>query len=133
MKPDYELLRFAYQVLGGIPEERFAPRLGYYIGPSIEHWRQPDPHRCGTLACGGGWIAMHPTFRAKGIYINNDGFICHRDSLEIWQVTAFAIVFRITEHEAGRLFGPQLTNEIGTPKQVMLGRIRQLLNDHNQL
>lgn len=76
---------------------------------------------------------MHPTFRAKGIYLNNAGLVCHGDSLEIWEVPAFAKVFRITEEEADDLFRPQMINEIGTPKQVMLGRIRQLLNDHNQL
>jgi hypothetical protein len=46
----YELLRQAYAIIDGIPDDRFNL-----------------VRSCGTIACAGGWLCMHPTFIALGL------------------------------------------------------------------
>ena len=59
MKQSAERLRDAYEILAGIPAERFIPDLDQYAN-NTKITR-------GTLACGIGWLAMHPGFKRLGL------------------------------------------------------------------
>lgn len=64
-----ELVADAYEVLSGIPEEfiylnRFVSSGGFN--------RAKKTPRCGTLACGLGWLAMHPAWRRRGLRLESD-------------------------------------------------------------
>lgn len=55
-KPNYELLKDAYAVIAGIPNDQF--RLHYIF----THKPTEDPSYCGTIGCAMGWLSLHPTF-----------------------------------------------------------------------
>ncbi|MDQ7981911.1 hypothetical protein QYH69_32325 [Paraburkholderia sp. SARCC-3016] len=61
----FPLLRDAYAIIAGIPESRFDLCL----------WRSGGntANECGTIACAGGWLAMHPKFHALGLQAGEDG------------------------------------------------------------
>jgi hypothetical protein len=59
-----ERLTYAYQVLAGIPEGRFAGDLREWISTATHDAKTGrELVDCGTLACAGGWLQLHPTFR----------------------------------------------------------------------
>lgn len=55
MTPKFKLLKDAYAIVYGIPEDVIAlDSLIKCKGDSLE---------CGTVACAFGWLGMHPTFK----------------------------------------------------------------------
>lgn len=53
-----EVVAEAHEIIDGIPEK--AIRLSLWLtkrGQSLD---------CGTIACGAGWLSMHPKFMARG-------------------------------------------------------------------
>ena len=60
MKLTEEQKRDAYAILQGVPANRMTPSLG-----SIFNKQKPDVHACGTLACGAGWLSLHPSMKDK--------------------------------------------------------------------
>ena len=61
----YPLLREAYAIIDGIPDDRFNLRT---------YANSTDPNHCGTIACAVGWLAMHPTFNALGLTLRRGEF-----------------------------------------------------------
>lgn len=65
-----ERIALAHQIIDGIPEEvidleTYVKKKGRSIG-------------CGTVACGAGWLAMHPAFNEVGLIIHDEvGLIIH--------------------------------------------------------
>lgn len=57
-----ELIEKAYTILGGIPTENV--ELDAWVQNSV----QPS---CGTLACGLGWLTMHPYFTRLGLQFSS--------------------------------------------------------------
>lgn len=64
-----ELVADAYEVLSGIPEEFIYLNRFVWSGGFDEAAQKPE---CGTIACGIGWLAMHPSWRAKGLQLEKD-------------------------------------------------------------
>lgn len=62
----YELLRQAYAIIDGIPDDRF--NLGSWQFDPTTYGPDGEVHSCGMLACAGGWLCMHPTFNALGLH-----------------------------------------------------------------
>lgn len=60
-----ERLKDAYQVIAGIPAEKFVPNLNSYTGFGEADPRVHGVHTCGTLACTAGWLAYHPDFGGR--------------------------------------------------------------------
>lgn len=56
-----ERISLAHQVLSGIPISHF--NLDRFYAPG----QSEDTPLCGTIACGGGWLALHPDFQAMGL------------------------------------------------------------------
>lgn len=59
-----ENLAVAYSIIGGIPANNF--HLDRFC--SNDAVRKPKP-TCGTIGCTLGWLAMHPYFKAQGLYL----------------------------------------------------------------
>lgn len=62
---NFELLKDAYAIIDGIPDHQF----------NLNRWVEEDStgsscdiaHGCGTVACAGGWLSLHPKFNALGL------------------------------------------------------------------
>jgi len=128
-QPNYELLKDAYAIIDGIPEDKINLRvIRLSEGKSLE---------CGTICCAAGWLASHPTFKALGLSIANDRCIylngempdCNNYSDQM------AAVFGITKPEASDLFDQRQANEPRslTDKEIWLRRVRQFLKQKGQL
>jgi hypothetical protein len=57
-------LAIAYEILSGIPENRF--NLDRIVQVSSYRSKTPNPASCGTIGCGIGWLLMHPRYKARG-------------------------------------------------------------------
>lgn len=94
-----------------LPASAFVPRLG--------DWK------CGSAACLGGWVAQHPHFKAKGVYLTRmDGPAT--DSMDSFDLAPELFGDRT-------IFYSQAYGEQGYAKQVALDRLNKalarLLND----
>ena len=92
----FPLLRKAYAIIDGIPEDRFDLS-------SILHGGNPNPHACGTIACAAGWIAMHPDFQELGLTLTSYGSILFNGHAKgCWIV--MAEILGITVHDSIIIF-----------------------------
>lgn len=130
--PNYELMREAFTIIGGIPEE--AIKLEKVVtakGESLD---------CGTIACAAGWLAMHPKFQALGL-----GLAPRDERYHPWQVTykgefqsdmssgAIRKILGLQRHEASRLFDTRYEKMDGrSDKAVWLERMYRFLEEHGQ-
>jgi hypothetical protein len=120
-----ELFIEAYEILDGIPDERF--NLS-----EIANKKELD---CGTLACGMGWLAMHPKFQALGLTLEEAGDEGVRVALpgfEFLPVSGYDTIARELFGFSGTLapyhiFRTRCLGERGTDKQVLLKRMRNYL------
>ena len=65
-----EKIKDAYAILAGIPAAKFVPSLSSFYRRADGEWlfREPRSIRelpCGTLACGAGWLVLHPKFKRQ--------------------------------------------------------------------
>ena len=51
----------AHEILSGIPEELI--QLDHFYAPGQSSWTD----YCNTIACGAGWLALHPAFQNMGL------------------------------------------------------------------
>lgn len=130
-KPEsYPLLRDAYAVIDGIPEERF----------NLNAWRVT--RECGTVACAAGWLMQHPDMQAKGLYMDSYGSPTFKGLLDYTALEAF---FGLRAGVGYALFCPRHTgfycglngmvklDDYADPdaypsdKQLFLARVREFL------
>ena len=126
-----ELFKDAIAIIAGIPDERLS--LGEWqcddmLGFKVV--RKPKKIKCHTIACAGGWLALHPTMREHGLRpspvdgapILKDGGL-YQDPFE-----ALATLFDISEKEATKLFTYRdWDGSERTDRQVWLKRAYKLL------
>jgi hypothetical protein len=62
LTPNYELLKDAYAIIDGIPDEYFD--LEKIVKNDTKHVG------CGTIACAAGWLGLHPKFNELGYTVN---------------------------------------------------------------
>lgn len=129
-RPNFELLKDAYQIIGGIPERQFN-LANISNGKTGEHY-------CKTLACAAGWLALHPLFQAKGLGTKNDGSLCLNDKYT-WYDDAMMYMFSLSQRDAQALFGSRRMHEREEPfgslsdKELWLKRVRDFLEERGQL
>lgn len=60
----------AKAMMDSLPDSAILPRLDDWA-----NWEMRDegPHACGAAACFGGWVAVHPYFKALGVIRWRDG------------------------------------------------------------
>lgn len=130
--PNYELLKDAYAILGGIPDK--AINLDYI------RQKQGRTLSCGTISCGIGWLASHPTFKKMGLNIQRPKRgMAYADitwrGKKVNYDTAAANIFGISKREANDLFTS--SNYYGgtkvNHKHELLNRIMHLLEAKGQV
>lgn len=134
-KPNFELLKEAYAIIGGIPAKQFD--LSDVIserGPSL---------KCNTIACAAGWLALHPKMQeAADIHVEGHGIRSNLTGNFIAYDIAMARLFNINPRVCDELFAPRGNGSLGedaeddfkgTDKQLWQKRIRAYLRQHGQL
>lgn len=122
-----ELLREAYAIIDGIPDELIAfgpPRR--LKGPSLDN---------GTVCSPEGWLAQHPAFIERGLALSGDGMAVlfkGEGYFKLSQAYPMAQVFGIPLDEASRLFGlvserSRIEGRVLTDKEVWQQRMREYL------
>ena len=131
-----ELLRELHAIIDGIPDDRF----DLSDIASSESYEDVSADNCGTIACGIGWAALHPTFNALGLTLSRAGNeLFWKGKVVPWS-TAGAKLFKLAPSQAFDLFRPAgicetypelddgYVSKVAThDKQVFLGRLRRLL------
>lgn len=131
--PDFELLKDAYAIIDGIPENAIdltGPCTAR--GPSLEQ---------GTICSPAGWLARHPGFNALGLAPSDDGggLVFKGEAAEGKSVgEVMAQVFRMPIPDAEHLFGDRDTYTLGddsglSDKRLWLREVRQYLQAHGEL
>lgn len=123
----YSLLRDAYAIIDGIPEERF----------NLQNWRSYESGLtdCGTIACAAGWLTMHPDMQALGLATRGQ---CHSPAFNgVGSYDALARFFGIDNDAAAGLFRTRSYDGRDTldppkaadlsDKQLWLARVREFL------
>lgn len=130
----YPLLRDAYAIIDGIPEDRF----------NLDSWRRADSHTndnpssCGTIACAAGWLAMHPMMQERGLRSGKYGVpeIATVTGVVISHYQALGVVLGISRFDAEQLFGTRLFRRSYDPvyipsnlsdKELWKARVRTFL------
>lgn len=133
-RPDFDLLRFAYAVIGGIPDEKVRlHNIVSHRGPSLA---------CGTVACAAGWLAMHPEFQARGLTLivgtgPHSTRLAYRGTDTRFQSSynlALAPLFNISQGAASVLFAARdcKRTRVRTDKQLFLLRLYEFLYGRGQ-
>ncbi|RQT26117.1 hypothetical protein [Burkholderia contaminans] len=128
MKPNFELLKDAYEIIAGIPSANM----------NLNTWRTRDEGAtCGTIACAAGWLTLHPKFQDLGLKVSNESSHPNHLSRPVFNgkenMAALADLFRIDWDDAFQLFREKTVSERGTHKQIFLRRLREFLREHGQL
>ena len=136
-KPNYELLKQAYAIIDGIPDQAFN------LHSIILKGGQKNQLECGTIACAVGWLSLHPTilkddkikFVTKGTYKLLWKSKIHNFGRYVGYTHAMEHLFNISHNNAFQLFK---TRDIGegkglTDKQVWQKRVKDYLRSEGQL
>ncbi|CAG9229283.1 hypothetical protein [Burkholderia vietnamiensis] len=121
-KPNFELLKDAYEIIDGIPEENL----------NLNAWRTRNRGAtCGTIACAAGWLTLHPKFQTLGLTVHGShGVPKYRDHTHY---AALAALFEIETDDAEVLFKTALHDARKSHKEIFRERVRDFLEKHGQL
>ncbi len=131
-------LILAYQVIGGIPDDQL--KLSDIVANKGKTDNGLDastvsPHNCGTIACGFGWLAMHPQFNKWGMALTADGSPTRPGQTHGWidYDRIGSKVFGISYGDSCDLFKPRTEYEAEdfrglTDKELWLKRCKSLLD-----
>lgn len=135
--PNYELLKDAYAIIGGIPEDKIHLRaIVSKVGESAE---------CGTVCCAAGWLGLHPKFQALGLTTSlnaSDDIRIKMRGVDDYSFysTKLAALFNMEIEEIENLFSPDSQSDYDviikakpSPKQRFLKRVRMYLEEKGQL
>jgi hypothetical protein len=138
-QPNFELLKEAYAIIGGIPARQL--QLHSIVAESDESFNSNDSKtkHCGTIACGIGWLGLHPEFQRRGLKVNKHGDTFFNGAGMSYPQAASKL-FGIDYDTALDMFSargdsPDDTeaSEKLSDKQLLQFRIRNFLRKHGQL
>jgi hypothetical protein len=129
-KPNFELLKDAYAIISGIPDDNFRLSTWFWLN---------NGKSCGTIACAGGWLALHPDMQERGLGVNPRTDFPTFDGDEGY--SALGKFFGVGDDDATRLFSGRHTYDRGlvrprvymSDKKLFLARVRKYLSNHGQL
>jgi len=138
IKPNFELLRNAYAIFDGIPEDR--------INLNSILTKRGASTSCGTIACGMGFLTLHPQFQALGLRMPRGDHVgaclLYKDN-GAYYADAAAKVFQIKVSEATGIFAAphceeaiydqHLPKMVTSDKELLLARIIYFLKSKKQL
>jgi hypothetical protein len=109
----------AIAMIRELPPRRFTHRLGAWSSTLM---RDEGPDHCGSAACFGGWVAVHPHFQAKGVFPDpEEGF-----PRIAYSMNTTGLARALFGNEG--MFQPATGFEVGKEKQVVLQRIEGALD-----
>jgi hypothetical protein len=142
-----ELFKDAIAAIDGIPDARLKLNR-WQCGSGYESFSsrprivtRTERITCDTIACAGGWLALHPLFRARGLRPEAFNGIptIGRGDRKSEGSRALAILFGISGVEANTLFCYRTVEEHTDPKtknlsdrQIWLRRAKEFLADRDQ-
>jgi hypothetical protein len=110
---NHERLKVAIDIIRSIPDDRFSLRLWQTnVDQTNGHTTKDWECSCGTIACAGGWLALHPDMRSQGLYPGRSG---EPRIGGFSGYDALAEFFEIGYQEARALFCPRLPYERKLP------------------
>lgn len=123
--PNYELLKDAYAIIGGIPNNVvYLNVIERQRGASLD---------CGTICCGMGWLSHHPQFQQLGLAPAPRTYGSLRwKGRTVRYDEAAARLFGISVYDARGLFTASLANK-ERHKNILLNRIMRFLDDAGQI
>jgi hypothetical protein len=131
-KNSIELLKDAYAIIGGIPSNRFDLRAFQQVRSGGGVAKRAKEIHCGTLACAGGWLALHPQFNRLGLRADREGRPTRKG--DDYPFSALATTFGLTLGDTQRLFGARAASILipanfarMSDKQLWLKRCRDLI------
>lgn len=116
MTETYPLLREAYAVIDGIPQEQF----------SLTSWSNGKQPSCGMIGCGGGWLASYPPFIEQGLHMVR-GEPCYKRK---YAFEALAEFFGITYADAYMIFTANGERSSFSDKEEWKMRVKRFLKSH---
>lgn len=116
MTETYPLLREAYAVIDGIPQEQF----------SLASWSNGKQPSCGMIGCGGGWLASYPPFIERGLHMVR-GEPCYKRK---YAFEALAEFFGIKYSDANMIFTNWGISSIHSDKEEWKRRVKRFLEFH---
>lgn len=132
MTPNFELLKDAYAIIAGIPEEQFDLDMVFK--------NRGGSNGCGTIACAIGWLSLHPKFIELGLRQSYCGVSLH--SAPYFYDDAAKVIFSISIHQARAIFGregiswydhPDMTKALpNNHKALFLHRVESFLKEHGE-
>lgn len=116
MTETYPLLREAYAVIDGIPEEQFR----------LFCWSNGKQPSCGMIGCGGGWLASYPPFIERGLrMVRGEPSYKHR-----YAFAALAEFLGITYDDAKIIFTAYGEHSFLSDKEEWKMRVKRFLESH---
>ena len=126
--PDFELLKSAYAIIAGIPDDR--------INLDSIMRKRGESIGCGTIYCVAGWLGHHPQFQAMGLRTTRQNSLKLNEKTVPYQV-AMSAIFNIHSNEAYQLFSyrgyVKEDNIHLSHKKNWLNRVIKYLGENNQL
>lgn len=130
---NFDLLKDAYAIIGGIPDNRI-----YLDTVVIPRGHAPAKGTdCGAIACGIGWLGLHPKFQQLGLETTENGL--KMDGSSVSYIAAAKAVFGVEYADAEKLFRPSeysVRLRMGnnhTHKKELLNRIMSYLDERGQV
>lgn len=126
-----ELFLEAYAILDGIPDHNIA--LDSFVDLTTSS--PTGVATCGTIACGAGFLCLHPVMQAQGLFLDRGVPRLERNGVIATDYWALALFFDISHVESCNLFYPRDTKYVYDPsypnsltdKQLLLSRMRNFL------
>lgn len=131
--PDYELLKDAYAIIDGIPENAISlEKLQSTRGETLGH---------GTICSPAGWLALHPRFNELGLSMSDDGERLMLNGNLVDDASPALVMtqlFGLPPSDAEHLFGKRDTYTLGddsglSDKRLWQREVRDYLKSHGQL
>lgn len=131
--PNFELLKDAYAIIDGIPENAIAlGELQSARGESLDR---------GTICSPAGWLAQHPKFNEYGLVLSDDGtqlLLDGKADPNASTAEIMARVFALPLPDAERLFADKgtyaLEDDAGLgDKRLWQHEVREYLKEHDKL
>jgi len=126
----YGLLRDAYNFLYSIPARSIYLDSICRLEPKIDKVGKG----CGAIACGIGWLGLHPKFQKLGLRTQNGSTRVHGEYEDYDD--AAAKIFGISRLEGNYMFAPITQAEKRSEKshkQVLLNRIMKFLDEAGEV
>lgn len=90
-------LREAHAIIDGIPDVQFD------LHDFSKNDKKVNPHKCGTIACAGGWLAAHPYFKKFGLFFRRSDRYANKQDHAADSMLYVAVVHPIVQKELEKM------------------------------